>query len=130
MKKKPQGVGSILRKSEEREECSLKFKLGEPTHKIRKIKIADNTVIGYIEAVDKSTVKIPIKKLEAPLFFGVGNEEYVAHGLQEDLIKADKVSCEIREEIEKAIEEAKLKLAPRISNGKVVSIDACENKGE
>ena len=111
MKKKLQGVGSILRKSEEKEECNLSY-------------------VGYIEAVDKSIVILPRKKLETPLFFGIGNEEYVAHGLQEDLIKADKVSCEIREEIEKAIEEAKLKLAPRISNGKIVSIDVCKDKGE
>ena len=46
------------------------------------------------------------------------------------MIKADKVSHEIHEEIEKAIEEAKYRMAPRISNGKVISIDICENKGE
>ena len=53
MKKKAQGVGSILRKREEKEECNLlwknNLKLGKPTHKIRKIKIENDTVMGYIE---------------------------------------------------------------------------------
>nr|DAK99258.1 MAG TPA: hypothetical protein [Caudoviricetes sp.] len=107
MKKKAQGVGSILRKREEKEECSLlwknNLKLGEPTHKIKKIKIENDIVTGYIEVTDKSTVRVPIKKLEAPLFFGVGNEDYVADGMEEDMLRAEKASKEIRKQIEDAI---------------------------
>lgn len=111
MKKKAQGVGNILRKSEEKEECNLlwknNLKLGEPTHKIKKIKIENDIVTGYIEIADKSTVRVPIKKLEAPLFFGVGNEDYVANGMEEDMLRAEKVSKEIRKQIEEAITKAK-----------------------
>ena len=111
MKKKAQGVGSILRKREEKEKCNLlwknNLKLGEPTHKIKKIKIEDDTVVGYVKAIDKSTVKVPIKKLEAPLFFGYGNEDYVANGMEEDMLRAEKASKEIRTQIEDAIAKAR-----------------------
>lgn len=120
MKKKVQGVGSILRKREEKEECNLlwknNLKLGEPTHKIRKIKIENDIVTGYIEVTDKSTVRIPIKKLEAPLFFGVGNEEYVANGMEEDMLRAEKASKEIRTQIEDAIAKARGDIASETDN--------------
>lgn len=127
MKKKAQGVGSILRKREEIEECSLlwknNLKLGEPTHIIKKIKIADDTVVGYVEAVDKSTVRVPIKKLEAPLFFGYGNEEYVANGMEEDMIRAEKASKEIRTQIEDAIAKARGEVASETDNAMPVFLD-------
>lgn len=113
MKKKAQGVGSILRKSEERERCSYMswndtFKSSDrPTHIIKKIKDVDGSIIGYVECMDKSTVRVPIKKLEAPLFFGVGNEEYVANGMEEDMLRAEKASKEIRTQIEDAIAKAR-----------------------
>ena len=131
--KKILGVGSIQRKEERKRRKDkeiLNFKNGESTHCIKEIRNEDGIIVGYVECKDKGTVRVPIKDLEAPLFFGYGNEEYVANGMQEDMIKADKVSHEIHEEIEKAIEEAKYRMAPRISNGKVISIEICENKGE
>jgi hypothetical protein len=127
MKKKAQGVGSILRKREEKEECNLlwknNLKLGEPTHKIRKIKIEDDIVAGYIEVVDKSTVRVPIKKLEAPLFFGYGNEDYVANGMEEDMLRAEKASKEIRKQIEEAITKAKGEVASETDNSMPVFLD-------
>ena len=127
MKKKAQGVGSILRKREEKEECNLlwknNLKLGEPTHKIRKIKIENDTVMGYIEVADKSTVRIPIKKLEAPLFFGYGNEDYVANGMEEDMLRAEKASKEIRTQIEDAIAKARGDIASETDNTMSVFLD-------
>ena len=127
MKKKAQGVGSILRKREEKEECSLlwknNLKLGEPTHKIRKIKIENDIVTGYIEVTDKSTVRVPIKKLEAPLFFGYGNEDYVANGLEEDMLRAEKASKEIRTQIEDAISKAKGEVTSETDNNIPVFLD-------
>ena len=124
MKKKAQGVGSILRKREEKEECSLlwknNLKLGEPTHLIKKIKIENDIVTGYIEVTDKSTVRVPIKKLEAPLFFGVGNEDYVANGMEEDMLRAEKASKEIRTQIEDAIAKARGDISSETDNTMLV----------
>lgn len=113
MKKKAQGVGSILRKSEEKERYKYMswkdvYKSDDkPTHIIKKIKNVDGSIVGYVECMDKSIVRVPIKKLEAPLFFGVGNEDYVANGMEEDMLRAEKASKEIREQIEDAISKAR-----------------------
>lgn len=127
MKKKAQGVGSILRKREEKEECSLlwknNLKLGKSTHKIKKIKIEDDIVAGYIEVTDKGTVRVPIKKLEAPLFFGVDNEDYVANGMEEDMLRAEKASKEIRTQIEGAIAKARGEVASETNNSTPVFLD-------
>ena len=129
MKKKAQGVGSILRKNEERERYSYMswsdtFKSSDkPTHIIKKIKDVDGSIIGYVECMDKSTVRVPIKKLEAPLFFGVGNEDYVANGMEEDMLRAEKASKEIRTQIEDAIAKARGEVASETNNSIPVFLD-------
>lgn len=129
MKKKAQGVGSILRKREEKERCSYMswnniFKSSDkPTHIIKKIKDVDGSIVGYVECMDKSTVRVPIKKLEAPLFFGYGNEDYVANGMEEDMLRAEKASKEIRKQIEDAISKAKGDIASETDNNIPVFLD-------
>lgn len=129
MKKKSQGVGSILRKREEKERCSYMswndtFKSSDkPTHIIKKIKDVDGSIIGYVECMDKSTVRVPIKKLEAPLFFGVGNEDYVANGMEEDMLRAEKASKEIRMQIEDAIVRARGNITSETDNSIPVFLD-------
>lgn len=122
MKKKAQGVGSILRKSEEKERYKYMswkdvYKSDDkPTHIIKKIKNVDGSIVGYVECMDKSIVRVPIKKLEAPLFFGVGNEDYVANGMEEDMLRAEKASKEIRTQIEDAISKARGEVASDTNN--------------
>ena len=129
MKKKAQGVGSILRKSEEKERCSYMswnniFKSSDkPTHIIKKIKDIKGSIVGYVECMDKSTVRVPIKKLEAPLFFGVGNEEYVANGMEEDMLRAETASKEIRTQIEGAIAKARGEVTSEANNTIPVFLD-------
>lgn len=129
MKKKAQGVGSILRKSEEKERYKYMswkdvYKSDDkPTHIIKKIKDVDGSIIGYVECKDKSTVKVPIKKLEAPLFFGVDNEDYVANGMEEDMLRAEKASKEIRKQIEDAISKARGDINSKTDNSIPVFLD-------
>lgn len=129
MKKKAQGVGSILRKSEEKERCSYMswndtFKSSDrPTHIIKKIKNVDGSIVGYVECMDKGTVRVPIKKLEAPLFFGVGNEEYVANGMEEDMLRAENASKEIRTQIEDAISKARGEVTSETDNIMPIFLD-------
>lgn len=146
MRKKAQGVGSILRKSEERERYKYMswkdvYKSDDkPTHIIKKIKNVDGSIVGYVECMDKSIVRVPIKKLEALLFFGVGNEDYVANGMEKDMLRTEKASKEIRKQIENAISEARgevvsetndnIELSPRIVNGKIISMNLCTKKGD
>ena len=129
MKKKAQGVGSILRKSEEKERYKYMswkdvYKSDDkPTHIIKKIKNVDGSIVGYVECMDKSIVRVPIKKLEAPLFFGVGNEDYVANGMEEDMLRAEKASKEIREQIEDAISKARGEAVSETDDNTPVFID-------
>ena len=129
MKKKAQGVGSILRKSEEKERYSYMswndtFKSSDkPTHIIKKIKNVDGSIIGYVECKDKSTIRVPIKKLKAPLFFGVGNEDYVENGMEEDMLRAEKASKEIRKQIEDAIAKARGEVVSETDNTIPVFLD-------
>ena len=74
--------------------------------------------------MDKSTVKVPIKDLKAPLFFGQGNEDYVANGMEDDMIRVENTSREIRSQIENTIINSELK--PRIVNGKIISMNIYE----
>ena len=136
-KKKILGVGSILRKEERKRRKNkeiLNFKNGEPTHYIKEVRDENGIIVGYVECADKSTVKVPIKKLEAPLFFGVGNEEYVANGMEEDMLRAEKLNKEVEEAIDRTIAKARhednIELSPRIVNGKIISMNLCVKKGD
>lgn len=125
--KKILGVGSIQRKEERKRRKGkkiLNFKNEEPTHCIKEIKNENGTIVGYVEYKDKSTVKVPIKDLKAPLLFGHDNEEYVANGMEEDMIRVENTSREIRSQIENIIINSELK--PRIVNGKIISMNVCE----
>lgn len=111
--KKILGVGSIQRKEERKRRKDkeiLNFKNGEPTHYIKEIKDENGIIVGYIECKDKSTVKVPVKDLKAPLLFGHGNEEYVANGMEEDLERSEKLNKEVEEAIAKAGYKGEMKL--------------------
>lgn len=99
MKKKSQGVGSILRKREEKERCSYMswndtFKSSnKPTHIIKKIKDVDGSIIGYIEC------------------------------MEEDMLRAEKASKEIRTQIKDAIAKARGEVASETDNTVPVFLD-------
>lgn len=135
--KKILGVGSIQRKEERKrrkDKKMLNFKDGEPTHCIKEIKDENGIIVGYVECKDKSTVKVPIKDLKAPSFFGHGNEEYVANGMQEDLEKAEKLNKEVEEAIDRTIARARYEkefkeLKPRMINDRIISFNICKGDG-
>lgn len=136
MSKKSTGIGSILRKEvRERERENNIF------YRVPKLDISDSNktaysitgvtsdgerLVGHIEVCDRSSFKIP-KKLNGSdglLFSGV-SPDYVAHGLQEDLERVMKHSEKIHHDLSEVMQGATL--APRMVDGKIVSMDLCKD---
>lgn len=136
MSKKSTGIGSILRKEvRERERENNIF------YRVPKLDISDSNktnysitgvtsdgerLVGHIEVCDRSSAKIP-KKLNGSggLLFGGASPDYVAHGLQDDLERAMKHSEKIHHDLSEVMQGTTL--APRIVDGKIVSIDLCKD---
>lgn len=135
MSKKSVGIGSILRKEvRERERENNIF------YRVPKLDISDSNktaysitgvtsdgqrLVGHIEVCDRSSGKIS-KKLNGSsgLLFGGVSPDYVAHGLQDDLERVMKYSEKIHHDLSEVIQGATL--APRMVNGKIVSMNLCK----
>ena len=136
MSKKVTGIGSILRKdARERERGNDIFyrvpKLdisdsNKTTHKITKVTVDGERLIGHIEVCDRSSAKLP-KKLNGSggLLFGGVSPDYVANGLQDDFKNAMEHSEKIHHDISEAMQGAIL--APRMVDGKIISMDLCKD---
>ena len=136
MSKKSIGIGSILRKEvRERERENNIF------YRVPKLDISDSNktnysitevtsdgvrLVGHIEVCGRSSFKIP-KKLNGSggLLFGCANPDYIAHGLQDDLERVMKHSEKIHHDLSEVMQGATL--APRIVDGKIVSMDLCKD---
>lgn len=136
MSKKSTGIGSILRKEvRERERENNIF------YRVPKLDISDSNktaysitgvtpdgerLVGHIEVCDRSSFKLP-KKLNGSggLLFGNMCSDYVAHGLQDDLERVMKNSEKIHHDLSEVMQGATL--APRMVDGKIVSMDLCKD---
>lgn len=136
MSKKSTGIGSILRKEvRERERENNIF------YRVPKLDISDSNktaysitgvtsdgerLVGHIEVCDRSSFKLP-KKLNGSggLLFGNMCSDYVAHGLQDDLERVMKHSEKIHHDLSEVMQGATL--APRMVDGKIVSMDLCKD---
>lgn len=135
MSKKSTGIGSILRKDAREKERGndifyrvpkLDLSASNKTnHKITKVTVDGERLIGHIEVCDRSSVKMP-KKLNGSggLLFGGMCSDYVAHGLQDDLERAMKHSEKIHHDLSEVMQGATL--APRMVDGKIISMDLCK----
>lgn len=134
MSKKSTGIGSILRKEVRERENNIFYRVpkldisdsNKTAYSITGVTPDGERLIGHIEVCDRSSFKIP-KKLNGSggLLFGGMCSDYVAHGLQDDLERVMKHSEKIHHDLSDVMQGATL--APRMVDGKIVSMDLCKD---
>lgn len=136
MSKKSTGIGSILRKEvrERERENNIFYRVpkldisdsNKTTYSITGVTPDGERLIGHIEVCDRSSAKLS-KKLNGSggLLFGGVSPDYVAHGLQDDLERAMGHSEKIHHDLSEVMQGATL--APRIVDGKIISMDLCKD---